>query len=231
MDNVKIKRDVVTHYSELAVVPSCCGVPDGGCLAPLAQIAKPGLGDVVVDVGSGPGFDVCALSKTVGGRGMVIGVDLSPKMIQSAAQRARASQLGNVEFSMADAERIPLASGSADMVVSNCVISLLPNKRQALREVARLLKPGGRAVLADEVALQPFDAARRANMDEWCRCISGAMTSREYRSLMKGAGLRNVRVEPLRHRDQSEVERTGVIDALVVGVKSKRSRPRGKRSR
>jgi len=230
VDNVEIKRDVVTHYNELAVLLSCCGIPDGGCLAPLTEIAKPGLGDVVVDVGSGLGFDVCALSKTVGDRGLVVGVDLSPKMIQSAAQRARGSQLSNVEFSMADAERIPLASGSADLVVSNCVISLLPNKRKALKEVARLLRPGGRVVLADEVALEPFDAARRANMEEWCRCISGAVTPRQYRSLMKEAGLKDVRVEPLRHRDQAEVERTGVIDALVVGVKPKRSK-RGKRSR
>jgi len=219
LDAHEIKRHVTEHYGSRATANSCCTTPRGGCLAPLAEIALAREGDIVVDIGSGPGFDVCAFSGSVGEKGRVIGLDLSKEMIEVATERARQLRLRNVEFTLCDAEAIPLESDSVDLVVSNCVINLMPDKPRAIRELARLLKPGGRIVIADEVGFKPFEETSRDDIEKWCHCISGAIIAEKYAELMKSAGLIEVQAQALRYRDQTEVEGYGIYDALISANK------------
>ncbi|MGB9022211.1 MAG: methyltransferase domain-containing protein [Candidatus Bathyarchaeia archaeon] len=215
----EIKRHVAEHYGSRATAKSCCTTPRGGCLAPLADIAAAREGDIVVDIGSGPGFDVCAFSNSVGEKGRVIGLDLSKEMIEVATERAKQLRLRNAEFTLCDAEAIPLESGTVDLVVSNCAINLMPDKRKAIRELARLLKPSGRIVIADEVGFKPFEKRARDDLEKWCHCISGAITPEEYAEFMKAAGLIEVHAQPLRYRDQREVEGYGIYDAVISANK------------
>lgn len=163
-----------------------------GCGAPIdAAALRPG--ETVVDLGSGAGLDVFLAADRVGPSGRAIGVDMTPEMIERA--RANAARVGatNVEFRFGEIERLPLADGVADAVISNCVINLLPDKRPAFAEAFRVLKPGGRLVVSDIVSVHrlPSDFF---TAERWTACLAGAIPEGEYLAAITEAGFTDVRI-------------------------------------
>ena len=174
-------------------------VPDGanlglGCGNPtaLAGISK---GETVVDLGSGAGFDCFLAAERVGPAGRVIGVDMTPDMVSRARANARKNGHANVEFRLGEIEHMPIADSSADLIISNCVINLSPDKAAVFAEAFRVLKPGGRLMVSDIVLNGELPEALRENADAYSACISGAIDKARYLDLMKAAGFDQVRIE------------------------------------
>ncbi len=177
---------------ELAAVPE--GANLGlGCGNPLA-LATLEPGEVVLDLGSGAGFDAFLAAARVGPTGRVIGVDMTPEMIAQAQANAEKGGYANVEFRLGDIEALPVEEASVDLVISNCVLNLVPDKAQAFREIARVLKPGGRVAVSDIVLDRPLPEALRENEGAYCSCISGAVSREEYLAQLEAAGLREGQV-------------------------------------
>ncbi len=177
---------------EMAAVPE--GANLGlGCGNPLA-FAELQEGDVVVDLGSGAGFDCFLAARRVGPTGRVIGVDMTPGMIERARANARKAGIENVEFRLGEIEHLPVADARADMIISNCVINLSTDKLQVFREALRVLKPGGRLMVSDIVLLRPLPGSVRESVEAYAGCISGAMLKEEYLRAMREAGFREVEV-------------------------------------
>lgn len=145
-------------------------------------------GEVVVDLGSGAGVDAFLAADLVGPAGRAIGIDMTPEMLAKARALAAKHGIPNVEFHESLIERLPLAGGTADVVVSNCVINLSPDKAAVFREVFRVLKPGGRLVVSDLVKERPFELA------DVCGCVGGAMVRGEYLEKIRSAGFQDVEV-------------------------------------
>jgi SAM-dependent methyltransferase len=191
-------------------------VPDGadlglGCGAPIGLLElKPG--ETVLDLGSGAGIDVFLAAREVGPSGRVIGVDMTPQMLDRARRNAVASGHGNVEFREGRLEALPVESGTVDAVTSNCVINLVPDKEAVFREAARVLKPGGRMVVADIVLDAPLPEAVVNDLAAWIGCISGALRREEYMALVEAAGLASVEV--LRDVDQGAAMEAAAPDQV-----------------
>ena len=173
-------------------------VPDGanlglGCGNPQA-IAAMQPGETVVDLGSGAGFDCFLAAGQVGRAGQVIGVDMTHEMLAKA--RANAARIGaaNVEFRLGELEHLPLGDDSADVVISNCVINLIPDKAQVFREAFRVLRPGGRLAVSDIVGIAPLPAELRADPALVCGCIAGAATAARIEEWLAEAGFTDIRV-------------------------------------
>lgn len=165
-----------------------------GCGMP-TEFAKISEGDTVVDLGSGAGNDCFVARAVTGEKGKVIGVDFTEKMIEKARLNARKLGYGNVEFRLGDIENLPLASEIADVVVSNCVLNLVPDKRKAFEETFRILKPGGHFSISD-IVLEgdlPDDLRKAAEM--YAGCVSGAIQKQAYIELVKNSGFVNVAVQ------------------------------------
>jgi arsenite methyltransferase len=164
-----------------------------GCGVPTA-VADLHAGETVLDLGSGAGADVLISAKRVGDSGKAIGLDMTDEML--ALARANAEQAGatNVEFVKGHIEDIPFPNASVDVVISNCVINLSGDKAQVLREVARVLKPGGRFAVSDVIADEDMDDATRADMAQWTGCIAGALTRQEFHDTLLAAGLTDVEI-------------------------------------
>lgn len=221
----QIRSDVRDHYGKVAeapksvgCAPNCCApsapgsslalgyseaelaaVPDGadlglGCGNPQA-IAGLSAGEVVVDLGSGAGFDCFLAARQVGEKGRVIGVDMTPAMLTKARGNAEKIAAKNVEFRLGEIERLPISDGEADVVMSNCVVNLSPDKPAVYREAFRVLKPGGRVAISDVVAFAPIPADIRAQTMALSACIAGAATVPEIESMLKDAGFTDVRIE------------------------------------
>ena len=167
-----------------------CGNPTG-----LGMIKE---GETVLDLGSGGGIDVFLASKKVGHGGKVIGLDMTPEMIERARENAEKAGLSNVEFRSGEIENMPVEAGSVDVIMSNCVICLSPDKGQVFREMFRVLKHGGRLAVADEVALRPFTKEEMEDSTKWCSCVTGAITEKDYASALKNEGFKDVYVKQLR---------------------------------
>ncbi len=174
-------------------------------------------GDTVTDLGSGGGIDVFLAARKVGRTGRVIGLDMTPKMVESARANLAKLNLENVEFKLGEIEHIPLASDSVEVIMSNCVICLSPEKAQVFRELFRVLTPGGRLAIADEVALRPFTEEDRANLEKWCSCITGAVTEAEYSKTLQEVGFEQVYVRRLRKSVESN---SAVFSAFISGAKA-----------
>jgi SAM-dependent methyltransferase len=227
----EIKQAVQGHYAKVAQKSmSCCGgstkgkdqygqnlgydktdltiVPESNlgvsCGNPQA-LADLQPGQTVLDLGSGAGFDMFIAADKVGPTGKAIGVDMTPDMIQRARDLAEKHNIPNVEFKLGEIENLPIASNSVDVVISNCVINLVPNKAKAWQEIARVLKPGGKVAVSDIALLKKLPWFIRNRMEAHAGCIAGAESIDDYVGHMKAAGLDNVRVEA----------KTGAIDMMV----------------
>jgi arsenite methyltransferase len=164
-----------------------------GCGVPTA-VADLHEGETVLDLGSGAGADVLISARRVGPTGRAIGLDMTDEMLALARANAADAGVGNADFVKGYIEEIPLPDASVDVVISNCVINLAADKTRVLREVARVLRPGGRFAVSDVIADEDMDAATRADMAQWTGCIAGALTRREYQAALATAGLVDVEV-------------------------------------
>jgi len=173
--------------AELAALPAEAVVNSFGCGNPVA-LAVLQAGDVVLDLGSGAGIDLLLAAKKVGDGGRVIGVDMTDEMIAKANENIRAGGFANVEVRKGLIEELPVDSGSIDWVISNCVINLSPEKARVFREIARVLKPGGRMLVSDIVA-RDLPAEVRDVAALYSSCIGGAISEEEYLAGLRAAGL------------------------------------------
>ncbi len=164
-----------------------------GCGVPTA-VADLHEGETVLDLGSGAGADVLISARRVGATGKAIGLDMTDEMLDLARANARDAGVDNVEFVKGYIEDIPLAEGSVDVVISNCVINLSADKRQVLREVARVLRPGGRFAVSDVIADPDMDEATRTDMQQWTGCVAGALTRQEFEQALTDAGLADIEI-------------------------------------
>ena len=223
LDAEQFKDAVREHYGKVAELdepgcaPGCCGsgpgsslklgyseqdlagVPEGadlglGCGNPQA-IAGLRPGETVVDLGSGAGFDCFLAAKRVGPQGSVIGVDMTPSMVSKARSNAKKAGIQGVEFRLGEIENLPVADATADVILSNCVINLVPDKRAAFRDAWRVLKPGGRLAISDVVAVAPLPDALQAKVAALTGCISGASPVAELKAALVEAGFTDIEIE------------------------------------
>ncbi len=165
-----------------------------GCGNPTA-IAALRPGETVVDLGSGAGFDCFLAARAVGPTGRVIGVDMTPEMIAKARENARKVALDSVQFRLGEIEHLPVADATADVVISNCVLNLSPDKPQVLRETYRVLVPGGRLAVSDVVQIAPMPESMANDIDLHCACGSGAAPVADLQRWLADAGFRDIRIE------------------------------------
>jgi arsenite methyltransferase len=199
-DSAEVARYVGYSAEELAELPEganmglSCGNPNA-----LASL-KPG--EVVLDLGSGGGFDVFIAGRKVGASGRAIGVDMTHEMLAKARQNTAAyrqrSGLDNVEFRLGEIEHLPMADHSVDVVMSNCVLNLSPDKAQVWREIARVLKPGGRVAVSDLALLQPLPGEILKLVEALIGCVAGAVLVSETERMVREAGLVELRLNPKR---------------------------------
>jgi ubiquinone/menaquinone biosynthesis C-methylase UbiE len=175
------------------------GAPDSavsaslGCGVPTA-FAELHEGETVLDLGSGAGIDVLLSARRVGATGKAIGLDMTDEMLELARRNAAEADVENVEFVKGYIEDMPLADGTVDVVISNCVINLSGDKSIVIREAARVLRPGGRFAVSDVIADDDMDEATRADMAAWTGCIAGALTEAEFRGALEGAGFNEIEI-------------------------------------
>jgi len=173
-------------------------VPEGanlglGCGNPVA-LASLREGETVLDLGSGAGFDCFLAANKVGENGRVIGVDMTPEMIEKARENTEEGDYRNVEFRLGEIENLPVADNSVDIVISNCVINLSPDKRRVFMEAFRVLKPGGRLMVSDMVLLKELPDFIKNSIEAYIGCLSGAIMKDEYTEAIKAAGFQEVRI-------------------------------------
>ena len=173
-------------------------VPDGanlglGCGNP-TSLASLKEGEIVLDLGSGAGFDCFLAANKVGKQGRVIGVDMTREMVDKARENAVKGGYSNVEFRLGEIENLPIDHESVDVVISNCVINLSPNKKQVFDEAYRVLKPGGRLIVSDIVLLKELPDFIKHSIEAYVGCISGAINKDEYMKLIKESGFHNVSI-------------------------------------
>jgi arsenite methyltransferase len=220
MQEEEIKKIVRERYGSIAKKGSscCCGssaaeaisknigysdeeisaVPDGanlglGCGNPVA-LASLKEGETVLDLGAGAGFDCFLAAKKVGKSGRVIGVDMTPEMVSRARANALNGGYENVEFRLGEIENIPAADSSVDVIISNCVVNLSPDKNRVFREAFRVLKPGGRLMVSDIVLLKELPDFIKQSVAAYTGCIAGALPRNDYLSAIREAGFQDVGV-------------------------------------
>lgn len=182
-----------------------CSVPEGanlglGCGNPQA-IANLKLGETVLDLGSGAGFDCFLASKQVGPKGKIIGVDMTPIMISKSRSNAEKGYYTNTEFRLGEIENLPVADNSIDVIISNCVINLSPDKEKVFQDCFRVLKPGGRLAISDVVAFAVLPDEIRNDLNLFTGCMAGASLITEIEDMLHSAGFVNVQVTP---KDESK---------------------------
>ncbi len=231
MEATTIHEAVREHYGELARTSnSCCAsgsstlydetliqaVPTEvsdfslGCGDPIT-LAKLQPGETVLDLGSGGGLDCFLAARQVGETGRAIGVDMTQDMLAKARSNAERLKVQNVEFREGYLEALPIEDHSVDVVISNCVINLSPDKPQVFREIFRVLRPGGRVAVSDIVTNGALPEAVQKSMDSWGACVAGALDQREYVRGLREAGFVAVQVQPKGQTDQA-------LAALPIGV-------------
>lgn len=194
----KLVKHIGYSIEELAALPEganmglSCGNPNA-----LAALQP---GEVVLDLGAGGGFDVFIAGKKVGAKGRAIGVDMTAEMLAKARRNIAGYKeqtgLDNVEFRMGEIEHLPIADASVDVIISNCVINLSPDKPQVWREIARVLKPGGRVAVSDLALLRPLPAAVAQSVEALVGCVAGAVLVSETERMAREAGLRDIELKP-----------------------------------
>jgi SAM-dependent methyltransferase len=175
------------------------GVPEGanlglGCGNPVA-LASLKKGEVVLDLGSGAGFDCFLAANQVGKTGKVIGVDMTAEMLERARENARKGNFDNVEFRLGEIENLPVGDNQVDIIISNCVINLSPNKERVFKEAFRVLRPGGRLMVSDIVLLKELPEEIKNSVAAYVSCIAGATTKKEYLQEIQAAGFKETKVQ------------------------------------
>lgn len=193
-------------------------IPDGanlglGCGNPTAH-ASIQEGETVLDLGAGGGLDCFIAADKVGKTGKVIGVDMTPQMIDRARNNARKGNYENIEFRLGEIENLPVANDSVDLIMSNCVINLSPNKDRVFNEAFRVLKPGGRMLISDIVLLKELPDVIKDNKETYCGCISGAILKERYIELIEEAGFQDVEI--MEESDYSTVD--FLLDDPIAGA-------------
>ena len=191
-DAKEFAKSVGYSEGELAVIPDeanlglSCGNPTA-----LASLKE---GEVVLDLGSGAGFDCFLAAAKVGASGKVIGVDMTPEMVEKARSNAKKNGVGNVEFRLGEIENLPVGDNSVDVVISNCVINLSADKAKVFQEIYRVLKPGGRIAISDIALLKELPEKIRESIEAYVGCVGGAMLNDDYKETVEAALLKDVRV-------------------------------------
>jgi ubiquinone/menaquinone biosynthesis C-methylase UbiE len=190
-------------------------VPEGanlgfGCGNPVA-LASLKEGDVVLDLGSGAGFDAFLAAQRVGKTGRVIGVDMTPEMVAKAQTNVKKGNYANVEFRLGEIEKLPVDDSSVDVIISNCVINLSPDKEQVFKEAFRVLKPGGRLMVSDLVLAKDIPKAIKDSVEAYVGCLAGAVKKDEYLNLITMAGFQDIKIIS---------ESSYPIDAMFDNLKS-----------
>ncbi|MPZ23641.1 MAG: arsenite methyltransferase [Dehalococcoidia bacterium] len=204
---------------ELADVPVDAAAASLGCGNPVA-LATLREGETVLDLGSGGGIDVLLSAKRVGPAGMAYGLDMTDEMLALANRNRAQSGLNNVEFLKGEIEDIPLPDGSVDVIISNCVVNLSPEKGRVLAEACRVLKPGGRLAIADIVLLEDLPEDVRDDAAAWTGCVAGALPVNAYLSRLLDAGFANPSIEVTRaFRDASGAGAMAHASAFIRATK------------
>ena len=187
-----ISKQVGYSDEELKVVPegSNLGL---GCGNPVA-LASLKEGEIVLDLGSGAGFDCFLAANQVGKTGKVIGVDMTPQMLDRARENARKGNYENVEFRLGEIENLPVADNSVDIIISNCVINLSPDKRRVFQEAFRVLRPGGRLMVSDIVLMKELPEEVKNSVTAYIGCLAGAITKKEYLEAIQSAGFERTKI-------------------------------------
>jgi arsenite methyltransferase len=246
--NVQIHEVVKERYGAIASgqSASCCSSDDGcGCNTPLydaqllqglpadvtnislgcgdpVSIASLKAGETVLDLGSGGGIDCFLAARQVGESGYVIGVDMTPDMLMKANSNKVKMGVHNVEFRRGQIEALPVTENSIDVVMSNCVINLSPDKPAVFREALRVLKPGGRVSISDIVTEGNFSSELRADTTKWAECVTGAIDVTEYTDMMQAAGFINIQIVDKNGTDGIIETRSGMprtYSARITGFK------------
>ena len=220
--NTTIHDTVREHYAErITNNASCCGsdtccsaesslypadllatLPEGestvsyGCGDPVT-LASLQPGQTVLDLGSGAGLDCFFAAKKVGETGKVIGVDMTPEMIERAQSSAKRLNIQNVEFRQGYLEELPVESNTVDVIISNCVINLAPDKSRVFAEAMRVLKPGGKLAVSDIVTDGPLPDPIKQSLSAWAGCVAGAVEARDYVSMMETVGFTSISITPV----------------------------------
>lgn len=190
--NKEVSNMIGYSEDEIASVPE--GANLGlGCGNPTAM-ASLKEGETILDLGSGAGFDCFLAANKVGKKGKVIGIDMTPEMIDKARANARKAKYTNVEFRLGEIENLPAADNSVNVVISNCVINLSPNKNRVFEEAFRVLSPRGRLMVSDIVLLKELPESIQTNVEAYAGCISGAEIKDKYIEMIKKAGFREVKI-------------------------------------
>jgi arsenite methyltransferase len=238
----KIKEAVREKYARAATEaasccePSCCDwgtklvdyegvsgvVPESnlglGCGTP-TQHANLRPGETVLDLGSGAGIDVFLAAQEVGPSGRVIGIDMTPEMLQRARENAAKHGIENVEFRQGDIESMPVDDADVDVVISNCVINLVPDKRRVYSEMQRVLRPGGRFIVSDMVTYGRVPESVRKDLELWAGCVAGAPDREAYLRIIAEAGFERISVKSESTYDSPEKAEYGLQSVTLEGWK------------
>jgi len=183
----------VGYSEDIELMPESVTESFAGCGNPVA-LASLKKGEIVLDLGAGAGLDALLAAKKVGKAGKVVGLDMTPEMIQKAKKNAEKLGVKNVEFRTGDIEDMPIEDESIDVVISNCVINLAPDKNKVFKESYRVLKPGGRMIISDIVTEGELPKKVRDDVEAWAGCIAGALPEKEYIQSIKRAGFVDVNI-------------------------------------
>lgn len=187
-----ISKSIGYSEEEMKAVPENANL-GLGCGNPVA-LASLKNGDAVLDLGSGAGFDAFLAAQRVGKAGRVIGVDMTAEMIEKATANAKKGGYSNVEFRLGEIERLPVEDNSVDVVISNCVINLSPDKKSVFKEAFRVLKPGGRLMVSDLVLVKELSVIIKESVGAYVGCLAGAIFKKDYLSYIKEAGFDKIKV-------------------------------------
>jgi len=247
MKNSQIKKIVKKRYSHIAREDTGCCPARGPCghdaskqakrigyseeeLEKIPKEAVMGLGcgnptaladlmegETVLDLGAGAGIDVFLAANRVGSEGHVIGVDMTEEMIKKANKTAKKYGYKNVEFRLGEIENLPVDDNSVDVIISNCVINLSPDKLRTYKEAYRVLKPGGRILISDLVTEGELPEKIRKNLDAWAGCIAGALEKKKYIRTIRKAGFRKVKI--VSQNTYYEPGLNGILNGKITSVK------------
>ncbi len=190
---------------EVEVLPAQALAASAGCGNPVA-VAELKEGEVVLDLGSGGGIDVLLSARRVGPTGKAYGLDMTDEMLELARENQRKAGVTNAEFLKGEMEDVPLPDAAIDVIISNCVVNLSPDKDAVLREAQRVLKPGGRIAIADIVTRGQMPQALKRSLELWAGCIAGALSEDEYARKLAAAGFEGIEIEAVREYTAAEAE-------------------------